>query len=104
MHETLWVAHLNRELGLLHLTGYPGDADGVEFPLRCIVADALRHGSAAIILAHNHPSSDPRPSLSDCRATRRLATVADALDCRVLDHLIFGSEERWTSFRQMGLL
>ena len=31
----------------------------------------------------------PRPSDSDCRATRRLAAAAEALDCTILDHLVF---------------
>jgi DNA repair protein RadC len=75
----------------------------VRFPLREIMRDALRHGSAGIILAHNHPSGDSTPSDSDCRATRRLASAAEALDCTVIDHLIFGGDQ-CASFRRMGLL
>jgi len=59
--------------------------------------------SAAIVLAHNHPSGDPRPSESDMRATRKLAAAAEALDCAVLDHLVFGEREV-SSLRQMGHL
>ena len=44
-----------------------------------------------------------RPSDPDCRATRRLATAAEALDCTVLDHLVFGGDE-CTSLRAAGLL
>jgi DNA repair protein RadC len=61
------------------------------------------HGSAGIVRAHNHPSGDPSPSDSDCRSTRRLATAARALDCTILDHLVFAGEQ-CTSFRRMGLL
>ena len=46
---------------------------------------------------------DARPSDSDFRATRRLATAAEALDCTVLDHLIFGGAE-CTSLRGLGYL
>ena len=73
------------------------------FPSREIIADAAAHGSAGILLAHNHPSGDPRPSDSDCRATRRLAGAAEALDCAVLDHLVFAGSE-CTSLRQLGYL
>ena len=59
--------------------------------------------SAGIVLAHNHPSGDARPSDSDCRATRRLATAAEALDCTLVDHLIFAGDD-CTSLRRMGLL
>jgi len=71
--------------------------------MKTIIADAVAHGSAGIVLAHNHPSGDARPSDSDCRATRRLAVAAEALDCTVLDHLIFAGSE-FTSFRKIGLL
>lgn len=101
--ESLWVAHVDDQSRCVHLSRHPGDETGTVFPLRTIIADAAEHGSAGIILAHNHPSGDPRPSESDCRATRRLATAAEALDCAVLDHLVFAGTE-CTSFRRMGLL
>jgi DNA repair protein RadC len=101
--ESLWVAHLDEEARCLHLSRHPGDTCGVNFPLRNIIVDAARHGSAAILVAHNHPSGDPRPSDSDLRATRRLATAAEALDCRLLDHLIFAGEA-CTSLRRLGYL
>ena len=102
-HESLWVAHVDEQARCVHLSRHPGDEMGAAFPLRTIIADAAEHGSAGIILAHNHPSGDPRPSNSDCRATRRLATAAEALDCAILDHLVFAGGE-CTSFRRLGLL
>jgi DNA repair protein RadC len=101
--ENLWVAHVDEEARCVHLSRYPGDETGAAFPLRAIIADAAQHGSAGIVLAHNHPSGDSRPSDSDCRATRRLASAAEALDCAVLDHLVFAGAE-CTSFRRIGLL
>jgi len=101
--ETLWVAHLDDRARCLHISRHDGDESGAAFPLRDIIADAAKHGSAGIVLAHNHPSGDPRPSPSDCRATRRLAAAAEALDCAVVDHLVFAGGE-CTSFRRIGLL
>jgi DNA repair protein RadC len=101
--ESLWVAHVDNQARCVHLSRHTGDEAGGTFPLRDIIADAAVHGSAGIVLAHNYPSGDPRPSDSDCRATRRLASAAEALDCAVLDHLVFAGEE-CTSFRWMGLL
>jgi DNA repair protein RadC len=101
--ESLWVAHVDEESRCLHLSRHSGDETGAEFPLRSIIADAAELGTAGIVLAHNHPSGDPRPSDSDCRCTRRLATAAEVLDCTVLDHLVFAGTE-CTSFRQIGLL
>ena len=101
--ESLWVAHLDDEARCLHLSRHLGDACGVAFPLRETVVDTAQHDSAAILLAHNHPSGDPRPSGSDLRATRRLAIDAEALDCRLLDHLVFAGAE-CTSLRRLGYL
>jgi len=101
--ERLWVAHLDDEARCLHVSCHTGDEHGAHFPLRQIIADAARHNSAGIVLAHNHPSGDARPSESDCRVTRRLATAADALDCTVLDHLVFAGSD-CTSLRGLGYL
>jgi DNA repair protein RadC len=101
--EQLWVAHVDHEANCLHVSQHKGDETGGAFPIREIIADAVLHGSAGIVMAHNHPSGDARPSDSDCRATRRLATAAEALDCTVLDHLIFAGAE-CTSLRRLGYL
>jgi len=101
--ESLWVAHVDADSRCVHLSCHEGDETGAEFPLRAIIADAAEHRSAGIVLAHNHPSGDPRPSDSDCRATRRLGSAAEALDCTLLDHLVFAGSE-CTSFRRIGLL
>jgi DNA repair protein RadC len=101
--ERLWVAHLDESLNCVHLTDHVGDEFGTDFPLRSIIADAANHGTVGILLAHNHPSGDPRPSDGDRRATRRLACAAEAMDCQVLDHLVFGGAQ-CSSFRQLGLL
>jgi len=101
--ERLWVAHLDGERNCLRLTDHPGDTAGTDFPLRSIICDAAIHNSAAIILAHNHPSGDPTPSEADKRATSLLACAAEAIECRLLDHLVFGGS-RSISFRELGLL
>ena len=101
--ENLWVAHVDEQARCVHLSRHAGDAEGGAFPIRIIIADAARHGSAGIVLAHNHPSGDPHPSDSDLRSTRRLATAAEALDCAILDHLVFAGTE-CTSFRRLGYL
>ena len=101
--EHLFVAHLDGESRCLQLSRFAGDETGAEFPICEIVADAAAHGSAGIVLAHNHPSGDARPSDADKRVTRRLAAAAEALDCAVLDHLVFGGRDV-SSLRQLGYL
>jgi DNA repair protein RadC len=101
--ECLWVAHVDRESNCLHLSRHEGDACSADFPARAIVRDAALHGSAGILLAHNHPSGDSRPSRADCHATRRLTVAVEAMGCRVHDHLVLG-HNGFSSFRQLGLL
>src|ERR1700761_6154921 len=66
--EFLWVAHVDDQARCLHLSCYPGDDRETPLPIRDIVSDAAIRGSAGLLLAHNHPSGDPRPSDSDLRA------------------------------------
>jgi DNA repair protein RadC len=101
--ESLWVAHVDEKARCIHLSRHEGDGHGAPLPLHDIIADAALNGSAGILLAHNHPSGDATPSRSDCLATRRLASAAEALDCVILDHLVFAGIA-CTSFRQLGLL
>ena len=101
--ERLFVAHVDEQARCLHFSHHDGRVESADFPLRSIIADAARHGSAGIVLAHNHPSGDPNPSEADCRATRRLASAAEALDCTILDHLIFAGTD-CVSLRRLGYL
>lgn len=52
---------------------------------------ALGVGAKAIIVAHNHPSGNPRPSRDDVEMTRKLMAGVELLGVRLLDHLIIGS-------------
>jgi DNA repair protein RadC len=101
--ESLWVAHVDDQARCLHVSRHPGDESSASLPVREIILDAAQHGSAGIVLAHNHPSGNPRPSDADRTSTRRLVVAAEALDCTILDHLIFAGTH-CTSCRQMGLL
>jgi DNA repair protein RadC len=101
--ERLWVAHVDDCARCIHLECYDGDPGSVALPVRDIIVDAARLGSSGVVLAHNHPSGDSRPSTDDCHATRRLARAAEAIDLSLLDHLIFSGQE-CSSMRQMGLL
>lgn len=101
--EHLWVAHVDAEARCLHLTRHDGCDSAATLPLRQVIADAARHGSAGLILAHNHPSGDPTPSAADRALTKRLALVAEAMDVAVVDHLVIAAD-RCRSMRAMGLL
>lgn len=68
-----------------------------------IFRDALIGNTAALILAHNHPSGDPEPSRDDERVTRRLVEAGRLLGVEVLDHLVIGGGD-WVSLARRGLV
>jgi len=80
-----------------------GGMSTLQLRIRELLGEALRLNAAGILLAHNHPSGNCRPSGRDIAATRRLADVAAALDIALIDHLIFTSEAVY-SMRAGGLL
>lgn len=80
-----------------------GSFSALSLRMREVFGEALRLGARGMILAHNHPSGDCRPSGSDIAATRRLAEIARALDIELIDHLIFTTEAVY-SMRAGGLL
>jgi DNA repair protein RadC len=76
-----------------------GRADSVEVDQRRIVFRAIGRGATAIILAHNHPSGDARPSAIDIQVTRQLADVGRSLGICLQDHLVVaGGEVRSAMF------
>lgn len=101
--EKLLVAHVDGAARCIHVEEYEGEPDAVEMPVRSIIVDAARLGSAGVVLAHNHPSGDARPSDGDYRATRKLARAGEAIDLIILDHLVFAGGD-CSSMRRMGYL
>jgi DNA repair protein RadC len=70
---------------------------------REIVQKALEYGASAMIMVHNHPSGDSKPSRQDVIVTRTLKEIARKLDIILLDHLIIGKGEV-SSLNEMGLI
>jgi DNA repair protein RadC len=70
---------------------------------RKVLENALKRKASAIILLHNHPSGNIRPSDADIRLTRTIQETARVLDILVHDHIIIG-ENRFFSFREEGIM
>ncbi len=68
-----------------------GTIDAATVYPRVVAEKALQHGAAALILAHNHPSGDTKPSLADRAITGRIKDALALFDIRVLDHFIIGN-------------
>jgi len=70
---------------------------------REVIISALQHNAAAMIFAHNHPSGDIEPSMSDIRITKRLFFALKHVGIIVHEHMIVGNKDFY-SFAAQGLL
>ncbi len=64
---------------------------------------ALDENAAALILLHNHPSGDPKPSNFDIKITKELVKAGKLLGIKILDHIILG-DNSYLSFKEKGLI
>lgn len=103
--ERTGALYLNARNRLLRDDGeiYRGTLDRAVVEPRELLKRALLANAAALIVYHNHPSGDPSPSREDREFTRRLASAADLVGLRLLDHVVVG-REGCVSFREAGLL
>ncbi|MEM7687768.1 MAG: JAB domain-containing protein [Pseudomonadota bacterium] len=102
--ERFHVAFLDSDNHILSLAGFgDGCADALYLNLRELFRQALCVGARNVLIAHNHPSGNCRPSEGDIKATMRIAAVAHALEIEILDHLIF-SHRAIYSMRKGGEL
>ena len=70
---------------------------------REVFSDPLKDRACSIILAHNHPSGELKPSSEDIAVTKRIIDSGETLGIRVLDHVIF-SKRGYISLRDAGML
>jgi DNA repair protein RadC len=102
--ETFTLLHLDSRHRLIACQElFRGTIDGASVHPREVVKESLKHGSAAIIIAHNHPSGVAEPSQADEMITKRLHEALALVDIRVLDHVVIAKAD-YVSFAARGLL
>jgi len=97
----LFLDNRHRVLALEEL--FSGTIDGCSVHVREVVKRALALNSAAVILAHNHPSGVCEPSMADQNITRRIQDALALVDIRTLDHVVV-SFAGHVSFAERGLM
>ena len=107
--ECLRVILLNTKLHLISIDEVSrGSINETMAHIPSIFRPVLVSQAYAFILIHNHPSGDPQPSSADTQFTRRLNEVANLMQVRLLDHIIFGMPSElkpgYMSYREEGLL
>ena len=102
--EVFAVVFLNRGNRVTHLEIISeGGMTGTVADPRIILKKALDHDATAIVLCHNHPSGNVRPSRADELLTQKIKQAAAFFDINIMDHIIV-SNEGYFSFADEGLL
>ena len=91
----------NKVLGITTIS--EGGMDGTVVDVRLIMQTALLAHSSSIILAHNHPSGQLKPSPQDDRITQKIKEAAKLMDIRIQDHLIV-TGDNYYSYADEGRL
>lgn len=102
--EQFWVLMLNRANHILHkrLISTGGIAGTVADP-KVIFKQAMDDLASGIILVHNHPSGNRKPSNADHKLTQKMKNIGQILEIPVLDHIIFADRDYY-SFADEGQL
>lgn len=102
--EEFWVLLLNRGNKVIHrYRASEGGISGTIADPRVIFKVAIDHLASSIILCHNHPSGNTKPSQADVDLTKKLKEGGRLLDIQVLDHLIV-TEKSFFSFADEGMM
>ena len=99
--KVLFLNRANKVLGAFDVSS--GGISGTVADPRVIFVAAFKTHSSGILVAHNHPSGNLKPSRQDEELTQKIKQAGQLLDVKLLDHLII-SNESYYSFADEGLL
>ncbi len=103
-HEEFWILMLNKANVVIKKEQVSmGGVSGTIADPKIIFKKAVESLASAVILIHNHPSGNLKPSQADVILTRKLKEGGKLLDIPVLDHLIF-TDESYYSFADEGMM
>ncbi|GAB1437940.1 DNA repair protein RadC [Providencia sp.] len=102
--EVFIVLFLNNQNQIIcHEEMFKGTLNRVEVHPREIIRFAIKMNASAIILAHNHPSGNPEPSMADKQVTERIHSACSIMGVKLLDHFVVGHKQ-CVSFAERGWL
>lgn len=97
----VYLSQSNRVLG--HHVVSKGGISGTVIDTRIVFAIALKTLACAVILCHNHPSGNLKPSQSDINLTKKCIEIGKMHDIQVLDHIIL-TDNGYTSLSDEGII
>jgi len=96
-HEEFWILMLNTQNNIIGEEMISkGILDASIVHPREIFKPAIKNSSSKIILVHNHPSGNPKPSEEDLEITKKLMEFGDELGIKVVDSVIVGEDKYWS--------
>ena len=103
-HEEFWVLYLNRANIVLRKEKVSsGGISGTVVDQKMILKKALLNLSSSIILVHNHPSGNLKPSLADKKVTQKMKSACELLEINLLDHLIIAGNAYYSFADELEL-
>ncbi len=102
--EKSWAIFLNRAMNTI---GYARISDGASnatlIDTKIVLQHALMSHASSIVISHNHPSGNKKPSEADIQITEKLKKACELFDINLIDHLIL-TDESYLSFADEGIL
>ncbi len=100
--EEFWILHLNRANQVMKKEKISlGGVAGTVVDPKVVFKTAIQNLSSAIVLIHNHPSGNIKPSKNDIDLTKKFVSCGQLLEIPVLDHIIFANDSFY-SFADEG--
>jgi len=104
-HEEFWAIYLKRNNTIISKIQHSkGGISGTIVDVRLILKEAILSKASGIILVHNHPSGELKPSEADKQITEKIKQSAKIMDMLILDHIIIGNNNQYFSFNDEGLI
>ena len=96
-HEECWVIFLNQSSRIIRKQRVSvGGLASTQVDIRLILREALKVCATSLILVHNHPNGNVRPSSDDDRLTMSLQQASKILNIRMLDHVIYADDQHYS--------
>jgi DNA repair protein RadC len=102
--EEFWAVFLNQSNKVIHLAQLTqGGINQSIVDIRIVFKTALEHFATGIIISHNHPSGNLKPSTEDIDITKKVKEAGNLMNIQLLDHLII-TQNSYLSFADEGIL
>lgn len=104
-YEEVWALMVNRNSEIIGgIKIAQGGVNGAGLLVQDIFRPIITHGCSGFVLGHNHPSSDTNPSREDIAFTNSVMKAGSMLQVPLLDHIIIGYPDKYSSMYELGLM